>query len=97
MTISAINSGQLIAAPSGLILALVSPIPLFFLGISGSRSRRALWMLLFLCLIALTGCGTTFTGPQPGQSTTYNVTVTASGASAPTHTQTFVLTMTSAQ
>jgi ABC-type glycerol-3-phosphate transport system substrate-binding protein len=79
------------------MLALVSPIPLFFLGFSGSRSRRALWVLLFLCVIALTGCGASFTGPQPGQSSTYNVTVTASGASAPTHTQTFVLTMASAQ
>ena len=94
LTISPTNSGQLIASPSGLILALVSPIPLFFFGFSASRSRRALWMLLFLCLIALTGCGTSFKDPQPGQSGTYSVTVTASGASAPTHTQAFVLTIT---
>jgi hypothetical protein len=94
LTISASDSGQLIVSPSGLILALVSPIPLFFLGLSGSRSRRALWMLLFLCAIALSGCGTSFKDPQPGQSSTYNITVTASGALAPTHTQAFVLTMT---
>jgi uncharacterized membrane protein len=49
--------------------------------------------LLFVCLIILTGCGTSFKSSPQGQSGTYNVTVTASGASAPTHTQTFVLTM----
>jgi hypothetical protein len=98
LTISATNSGQLMVAPSGLILALVSPIPLFFLGFSKGRSRRAEWILLLIFLFAaLAGCGTSFNGPQPGQSSTYNVTVTASGASAPTHTQTFVLTMTSPQ
>ncbi len=97
LTISATNSGRLMASPSGLILALVLPIPLFLLDFSGSRSRRALSMFLFACVIALTGCGTSFKSSLQGQSSTYNVTVTASGASAPTHTQTFVLTMTSAQ
>jgi hypothetical protein len=97
MTINMNNSGQLMASPSGLILALVSPIPLFFFGFSGNRSRRARWILLLLCLIILTGCGASFKSSPQGQSGTYNVTVTASGASAPTHTQTFVLTMTSAQ
>jgi hypothetical protein len=53
--------------------------------------------LLFVCVIAVAGCGTSFKSSQPAQLSTYNVTVTASGASAPTHTQTFVLTMTSAQ
>jgi hypothetical protein len=96
-TNSATNSGQLMASPSGLVLVLTSPIPLFFLGFSGSRSRRALWLSLFACVIALTGCGTSFKSPPQQQSSTYNVTVTASGASAPTHAQTFVLTMPSAQ
>jgi hypothetical protein len=97
MTINATNSGQWMASPSGLVLALISPIPLFFFGFSGNRSRKALWMMLFLCVIALAGCGATFKSSPQGQSSTYNVTVTASGASAPTHTQTFALTMTSAQ
>jgi Glycoside hydrolase family 44/Bacterial Ig-like domain (group 3) len=96
MTINATNSGQWTPSPSGLVLALVSPIPLFFFGFSGRRSRRALWMLLFACVITLTGCGATFKS-SPQQSSTYNVTVTASGASAPTHAQTFVLTMASPQ
>jgi hypothetical protein len=91
LTISATNSGQLKASPSGLVLALVSPIPLFLLGLSKGRSRRAEWILLLIFLLAaLAGCGTSF---KQGQSNTYNVTVTASGTSAPTHTQTFSLTM----
>jgi Glycoside hydrolase family 44/Bacterial Ig-like domain (group 3) len=95
MTISATNSSQLMPLPSGFLLALVSPIPLFLFGLSKGRSRRAEWILLLIFLLAaLAGCGTSFKGPQPEQSGTYNVTVTASGTSAPTHTQTFVLTMT---
>ena len=97
LTISATNSGQLTASPSGLMLALVSPIPLFFFGFPGNRSRAARWILLFVCVITLAGCGTSFKSSPQGQSSTYNVTVTASGTSAPTHTQTFVLTMTSAE
>ncbi len=97
LTISATNSSRLVGSPSGLILAMVSPIPLYFLGFSGSRKRKALWMCLFAGVLALVGCGTSFKSPQPSQSTTYNVTVTATGASAPTHTQTFALTMTPAQ
>jgi hypothetical protein len=96
MTISGSNSSELRTSP-GLLLALVSPIPLLCFGFSGSRSRRALWLSLFACVIALTGCGTSFKSSPQGQSSTYNVTVTASGASAPTHTQTFALTMTSTQ
>jgi hypothetical protein len=92
LTISATNSGQLMASPSGLVLALVSPLPLFLFGLSKGRSRRAEWILLLIFLLAaLAGCGTSF---KQGQSSTYNVTVTASGTSTPTHTQTFVLTMT---
>jgi hypothetical protein len=98
LTMSATNSGQLRASPTGLLLALVSPIPLFLFGLSKKRSRRAEWILLLIFLLAaLAGCGTSFKDPQPAPSSTYNVTVTASGTSAPTHTQTFVFTMTSAQ
>jgi hypothetical protein len=97
MTIGAANSSQLIQAPAGLVWALVLPAPLCFLGLSGGKLRWTQWVLLFLLVLALAGCGTSFNGSQPGQSSTYNVTVTASGTSAPTHTQTFVLTMTPAQ
>jgi hypothetical protein len=88
MTVSTTNSSRLMPAPSGLLLALVSPLPLFFL-------RRMRWMLLFVFVLCLAGCGTSSSSgnTQQGQSSTYEVTVTASGASAPTHTQTFVLTM----
>jgi hypothetical protein len=92
MTVSATTSGRLISAPSGLLVALVSPLPLFWFGMAG-KSRRARWMLLFVFVLSLTGCGTSFKSSQPSQSSTYNVTVTASGNSAPTHAQTFTLTM----
>jgi Glycoside hydrolase family 44/Bacterial Ig-like domain (group 3) len=95
MTINTTNSSQWANSPSGFILAMVYPIPLFFFGFPGKRSRRII--SLFVCLIALAGCGTSFKSSPQQQASTYNVTVTASGASAPTHTQTFVLTMTSAQ
>jgi Glycoside hydrolase family 44/Bacterial Ig-like domain (group 3) len=95
MTVSATSSSRLTVAPSGLLLALVSPLPLFWFGLAG-KSRRGRWLLLFAFLLALAGCGTSFKGSQQQQTqpSTYTVTVTASGASAPTHSQTFVLTMT---
>ena len=91
MTVSGANSSRLMPAPSGLLLALVSPLPLFWFG-----SRMARWILVSFCLLSLTGCGSSSTpaNSQAGQSTTYNVTVTASGTSAPTHSQMFVLTVT---
>jgi Glycoside hydrolase family 44/Bacterial Ig-like domain (group 3) len=95
MTVST-TSSRWIPAPTGLVLALVSPLPLFWLGL-GDKSPKARWVLLFVFALALAGCGTsgnTSQQQQQEQSSTYNVTVTASGASAPTHTQTFVLTMT---
>jgi hypothetical protein len=95
MTISAANSSQLIHVPMGLVWALVSPIPLGFLGLSGGKLRKTQWLLLSLLVLALAGCGTSMN--SPGLPGTYNVTVTASGTSAPTHTQTLVLTMAPAQ
>jgi hypothetical protein len=95
MTLSATSSSRLTVTPSGLLLALVSPLPLLWFGFPG-KSRRGRWLLLFAFMLALAGCGTSFKGSQQQQTqpSTYNVTVTASGASAPTHMQTFVLTMT---
>jgi hypothetical protein len=80
-------------APSGLFLALVAPFPLFLLGLPG-KTRAVRYILLFAFALLLSGCGGSsgMTTPPP-QSTTYNVTVTASGPSAPTHTQTFMLTV----
>jgi hypothetical protein len=94
MTVSTTNSAQWMSAPAGLVVALVSPLPLFWFGFGG-KSRKARWVLLFVFILALAGCGTsgnTSQKPQE-QSSTYNITVTASGASAPTRTQTFVLTV----
>ena len=94
LTVSATGSSSLLPAPSGLFLALVSPLPLFWFGLAGG-SRRARWVLLVVFVLTLAGCGgSSSNSAQPqGQSSTYNVTVTASGSSAPTHTQTFTLTM----
>jgi hypothetical protein len=93
MTVSATNSSRLMPTPSGLVFALVSPLPLFWFGLAG-KSRKARWMLLVLFVLALTGCGSTSnSSQQQAQSSTYNVTVTASGSSAPSHSQTFTLTM----
>jgi predicted small lipoprotein YifL len=97
MTVSATSSARWIPAPAGLVVALVSPLPLFWFGLGGKSRKAARWVLLFVFVLALAGCGTsgnTSQPPQQEQSSTYSVTVTASGASAPTHTQTFVLTMT---
>jgi hypothetical protein len=93
LTVSATNSSRLLPAPSGLFLALVSPLPLFWFGLAGG-SRRARWVLAVVFVLTLAGCGgSTSNSSQPqSQSSTYNVTVTASGTSAPTHTQTFTLT-----
>jgi outer membrane lipopolysaccharide assembly protein LptE/RlpB len=51
--------------------------------------------LIFLAALTvlLAGCGVSLKDPSQAPST-YNVTVTASGTSAPTHTQQFVLTIT---
>jgi hypothetical protein len=101
MTISATNSAQLRQTPSRMFLAVISPIPFFLLGFFGRRFRSVRWMLAIGCMLVMVGCsgsngGSTGGSPQT-QSSTYNVTVTASGSSAPKHTQTFTLTVTSAQ
>jgi hypothetical protein len=77
-----------------MFLALVSPIPLFLFGLSGSRTRSARWVFLFVCALAMVGCGTSFTGTPGAKTEVYTITVTASGTSAPTHSQTFALTLT---
>jgi Glycoside hydrolase family 44/Bacterial Ig-like domain (group 3) len=94
MTVGTNSSARLMPESNGLLLALVSPLPLFWFGIAG-KSRVARWLALFTFTLALAGCGTSGNTAQQPQvrSSTYNVTVTATGASAPTHTQTFVLTM----
>jgi major membrane immunogen (membrane-anchored lipoprotein) len=58
-------------------------------GFMARRRRR----LLLCSLLLLSGCGASFSN-TPATTGTYNVTVTASGQSAPTHTQAFTLTLT---
>jgi hypothetical protein len=72
---------------TGMVMAIAWPVML--LGWFVRKRRRVL-----LCsLLLLSGCGASFTN-SPATTGTYNVTVTASGQSAPTHTQTFTLTLT---
>jgi Glycoside hydrolase family 44/Bacterial Ig-like domain (group 3) len=104
MTISATNSSQLRQTPSRLFLAAISPIPFFLLGLFGRKFRSVRWAMAIVCMLVMVGCSGSSGGPNSGitpppqtQSNTYNVTVTASGSSAPTHTQTFALTVTSTQ
>ena len=97
MTIGATNSSRLTPAPSKMFLAAISPIPFFLLGLFGRRFRSVRWVLLCVCALTMVGCSGSAASPQGQSSTTYNVTVTASGNAAPTHTQAFVLTMMSGQ
>jgi hypothetical protein len=46
---------QMGACTDRIVLALVSPLPLFWLGL-GRESRRARWVLLFVFVLALAGC-----------------------------------------
>ncbi len=91
LTVSRTTSSRLVPVPSGLVLAMVSPFSLFLLGLS-TKSRRVRWLLPGVFVLTLAGCSTPSNSSQSAPST-YTVTVTASGTSAPTHTQTFVLTM----
>jgi len=61
----------------------------------GQAARSAKSRLIFLAALTvlLAGCGVSLKNTSQAPST-YNVTVTASGTSAPTHTQQFVLTIT---
>jgi hypothetical protein len=70
-----------------MVMAVAWPV-LLFAGLARNRRR-----LLLCSLLLLAGCGATFTN-TPATTGTYNVTVTASGQSAPTHTQAFTLTLT---
>ena len=74
-------------SPTGMVLAVAWPVILF--GFMARRRRR----LLLCSLLLLSGCGASFNN-TPATTGTYNVTVTASGQSAPTHTQAFTLTLT---
>jgi Glycoside hydrolase family 44/Bacterial Ig-like domain (group 3) len=97
-TMSANNS-----TARGLELALVFPLLPLSAARGGRRSRsRAALSLATLAFLALAACGggsdgssSTGSSGASGQSSTYTVTVTASGTNLPTHTQQFALTVNS--
>jgi hypothetical protein len=93
MTVSSTNSSAWMPMRSRMLLALISPIALFFVRFSGSRLAKSQLIFLAALTVLLAGCGVSLKNTSQAPST-YNVTVTASGTSAPTHTQQFVLTIT---
>jgi hypothetical protein len=94
MTVGATNSSEWMPLPSSMLLAFVSPIALIFVRFRGGRLAKTRWIFLAAFTLLLAGCGVSLKNTSQAQPSTYNVTVTASGASAPTHTQQFVLTIT---
>jgi len=93
MTVGATNSSAWMPLRSSMLLAFISPIALFFVRFRGSRLSKSRLILLAALTVLLAGCGVSLKNTSQAPST-YNVTVTASGTSAPTHTQQFVLTIT---
>jgi hypothetical protein len=93
MTVSATNSSAWMPMRSSMLLALISPVALFFVRFRGSRLSKSRLIFLAALTVLLAGCGVSLKNTSQAPST-YNVTVTASGTSAPTHTQQFVLTIT---
>jgi hypothetical protein len=76
-------------------LAVLWPLPLLLLGLTGRR-RRPWRLLVALAAVAVAGCGgdsgSAGSGTTPSASS-YQVTVMASGTNAPTHTAQFVLSV----
>jgi Glycoside hydrolase family 44/Bacterial Ig-like domain (group 3) len=94
MTVGSTNSSQSAPMPSSMLLAFASPIALLLAGLSGSRLPKTRLMFLAAFALLLAGCGVSYKNTPQTQPSTYNITLTGSGASAPTHTQPFVLTIT---
>jgi hypothetical protein len=94
MTVGTTNSSAWMPMPSSMLLAFVSPLALFFVRFRGSRLSKSRLIFLAAFTLLLAGCGVSLKNTSQAQPSTYNVTVTASGTSAPTHTQQFVLTVT---
>ncbi len=83
----------------GAQLAVIWPLPLLFFGLARRRSRQWRLLLAAAALAALAGCGGDSGGSSsagtPASASSYPVTVTASGANAPTHSAQFMLNITS--
>jgi Glycoside hydrolase family 44/Bacterial Ig-like domain (group 3) len=92
MTVNSTNSSAWRPMRSSMLLAFISPIALFFVRFRGSRLAKRRLIFLAALTVLLAGCGVSLKNTSQAPST-YNVTVTASGTSAPTHTQQFVLTI----
>ena len=96
LTVSAMSNGQNASPPTGVLFAVVCPLPLFFIGIGRRRATRSWSILLAVAVLMLGACGGGSDDASGNQSNThqskaYTVTVTASGSMATTHTQQFTL------
>jgi hypothetical protein len=78
------------------VLAFASPLAFFFLRLGGGKLWKTRFVILAAFTLFLVGCGGAASGggSGPSQPAKYTVTLTASGTSAPTHTQTFVASIT---
>ena len=97
LTVRATSSSENAPPASGMLLAMISPWPLLFIGFRSNRRRlrKALWLAFAAALLA--GCGghasSQSSASSPTPSNSYAVTVTASTATGANHAQTFSLTI----
>ncbi len=95
LTVGPTTSGALAPRSTGLVLAFASPLAFFFLRRGGGKLWKTHLVVLAAFTLFLAGCGAASDGGSGGsQPAKYTVTLTASGTSAPTHTQTFVASIT---
>jgi hypothetical protein len=101
LTVQPLMSGSNARRADRLVLALTGPWPMLLLGGARWRRRGALLWPALLVLALATACGgggsdsadKSSGGSTPPGPASYQVTVTATGSGAPTHSQTFTLTV----
>jgi Glycoside hydrolase family 44/Bacterial Ig-like domain (group 3) len=93
LTVHATGSSLNASPSSGTLLAIVSPWPLLLIGFGSNKRRlgQVLWLVLATTMLA--SCGGGGSNAPVTSTGTWTVTVTASGDSAPTHTQSFDLSI----
>jgi Bacterial Ig-like domain (group 3)/Chitobiase/beta-hexosaminidase C-terminal domain/Legume lectin domain len=93
LTVGPTTNSSLTPRSPGLVLAFASPLAFFFLRLGGGKLWKTRLVIVAALTLFMVGCGGVANSNGGSQSTNYTVTLTASGASAPTHAQTFVATI----
>jgi hypothetical protein len=97
LTVSAAKGASSAGGTSGTQLAVIWPLPLLFFGLASRRSRQWRLLLAAAALAVVAGCGgdsgSSGSGTAPSAASSYPVTVTASGMSAPSHSAQFMLSI----